>query len=175
MRSLSWKARLPKAVYKKRLCYSMGGNKQTGLTKKGFILGVEHCSLSPWGAVTIFPYPSLPTVEVQNYQVLLGFPLQVQNHSLSPCWLALTLYLEKSFYLFNLSFRKELKQFFKNCLARRPFYDITQYHPVEKLITWMTRAVSGFSPQDGKNGPLTLWVKALPVDPYVLLHLFTVL
>ena len=127
MRSLSWKARLPKAVYKKRLCYSMGGNKQTGLTKKGFILGVEHCSLSPWGAVTIFPYPSLPTVEVQNYQVLLGFPLQVQNHSLSPCWLALTLYLEKSFYLFNLSFRKELKQFFKNCLARRPFYDITQY------------------------------------------------
>lgn len=31
------------------------------------------------------PHPSLTTVEVQGYQVLLGFPLQVQNHNLSPC------------------------------------------------------------------------------------------
>lgn len=162
MRPLSWKARLPKALQKKWVWYairqvSFHGREQVDRLDKErlyFRCGTLFyiCLVSGH----FLPHASLPTVEVQGYQAVLCFPLQVQHHNSSPCWTVLTLHSWKSFYLFNLSFRKELKQFLKNYLAYRPFYDITQYHPVQRLITLMTRAVWKFSPQHGENYQLVL-------------------
>lgn len=116
--------------------------------------------------------PSLPAhCGVQGYQALLCLFLQVQHHNSSPWWTALTLYSEKSFYLVNLSFRKELKQFLKNHLAHRPFYDTTQHHLGQRIITLMTGAVWRFPLQRGENGQLTLCTNTLPVEPFLPLHL----